>query len=321
MKKEVAIGIDIGGTNTDFGLVDREGHCLVKKSLKTNGTNNVEKFLDELCKDLKNAIAEFDEKIDIKGIGIGAPNGNFFTGKIEFAPNLKWQGVIPLVKLVEERMQLPAVLTNDANAAAYGEIIYGAAKGMKDFIVITLGTGLGSGIVINGDMVYGHDGFAGELGHTVVVLDGRKCGCGKNGCLEAYASATGIVRTLIEMLDDREENSTLRKIEKSKLTSKDIFLAAKAGDTLALEAFEITGKYLGIKLADAISFSSPEAIILFGGLARAGEYIFNPTKKYMEEYLLPIFRNKVKLLPSKLDKDNAAVLGAAAMVWKHIVKV
>lgn len=320
MKKEIAIGIDIGGTNTDFGLVDREGKCYVKKSIRTDTSDNAETFLDILCSDLKKAISEKNESFDIKGIGIGAPNGNFFTGKIEFAPNLKWKGVIPLVSFIEERMNMRAVMTNDANAAAYGEMIYGAAKGMKDFIVITLGTGLGSGIVINGEMVYGHDGFAGELGHTVVDPEGRMCGCGKKGCLEMYASATGIVKTMIELLNISEGKSTLRKIDQALLTSKDIFIAAKAGDKLALEAFEITGKYLGIKLADAVSFSSPEAIILFGGLARAGEYIFNPAKKYMEQYLLPIFKNKVTLLPSKLDKDNAAVLGAAALVWKYIVK-
>lgn len=320
MKKNVAIGIDIGGTNTDFGLIDREGKCYVKKSIRTDVSDNVETFLDILCGDLKKNISDKNGDLDIKGIGVGAPNGNFFTGKIKFAPNLRWRGVIPLVRLIKERMKMPVVMTNDANAAAYGEMIYGAAKGMKDFIVITLGTGLGSGIVINGEMVYGHDGFAGELGHTTVDPEGRICGCGKKGCLEAYASATGIVRTLFEMLDACKDKSPLRKIDRDKLTSKDIYYAAKEGDKIALRAFDITGKYLGIKLADAISFSSPEAIILFGGLARAGEYIFNPTKKYMEQYLLPIFRNKVALLPSKLDKDNAAVLGAAALVWKHIVK-
>lgn len=320
MKKEIAIGIDIGGTNTDFGLVDRDGKCYMKKSLHTDVSDNVETFLDILCGDLKKVVSEKNKNFEIKGIGVGAPNGNFFTGKIEFAPNLKWKGVIPLVSLITERMQMPVVMTNDANAAAYGEMIYGAAKGMKDFIVITLGTGLGSGIVINGEMVYGHDGFAGELGHTVVDPEGRICGCGKRGCLEAYVSATGIVRSMIELLEGSKEKSSLRKIENTQLTSKDIFVAAKAGDKLALEAFEITGKYLGIKLADAVSFSSPEAIILFGGLARAGEYIFSPAKKYMEQYLLPIFQNKVVLLQSKLDKDNAAVLGAAALVWKHIVK-
>ena len=320
MKKEIAIGVDIGGTNTEFGLVDKNGKCYFKKNIRTVEYDNVELFLDKLCLELKKSIIEIGNNFEIKGIGIGAPNGNFFTGKIEFAPNLKWKGVIPFVKLIEDKMQLKAVITNDANAAAYGEMIYGAAKGMNDFIVITLGTGLGSGIVINGEMLYGHDGFAGELGHTVVNINGRQCGCGKKGCLETYASATGIICTMTEMLENSNEKSTLRNIEKIKMTSKDIFLAAKNGDKLALKAFDITGKYLGIKLADAVAFSSPEAIILLGGLARAGKYIFNPTKKYMEEYLLAVFKNKVALLPSGLDKDNAAVFGAAAMVWKHIVK-
>ena len=320
MKKEIAIGIDIGGTNTEFGLVDKNGKCYFKKNIRTDESDNVELFLNILCLELKKSITEIGNNFEIKGIGIGAPNGNYFTGKIEFAPNMKWKGVIPFVKLIEEKMQLKAVMTNDANAAAYGEMIYGAAKGMKDFIVITLGTGLGSGIVINGEMVYGHDGFAGELGHTVVNIDGRQCGCGKKGCLETYVSATGIVRTMIEMLENSNEYSSLKDIEKTKITSEDIFHAAKAGDKQALKAFDITGKYLGIKLADAVAFSSPEAIILFGGLARAGKYIFNPTKKYMEEYLLKVFKNKVALLPSGLDKENAAVLGAAAMVWKHILK-
>ena len=320
MKKEIAIGIDIGGTNTEFGLVDKNGKCYFKKNIRTDESDNVESFLDNLCLELKRSITEIGNNFEIKGIGIGAPNGNYFTGKIEFAPNMKWKGVIPFVKLIEEKMQLKAVMTNDANAAAYGEMIYGAAKGMKDFIVITLGTGLGSGIVINGEMVYGHDGFAGELGHTVVNIDGRQCGCGKKGCLETYVSATGIVRTMIEMLENSNEYSSLKDIEKTKITSEDIFHAAKAGDKQALKAFDITGKYLGIKLADAIAFSSPEAIILFGGLAHAGKYIFDPTKKYMEEYLLKVFKNKVALLPSGLEKENAAVLGAAAMVWKHILK-
>lgn len=320
MKKKIAIGIDIGGTNTDFGFVDHEGVCYHKKTLSTDICDNAEAFLDILCGEIKKILSDLTESFEVIGIGVGAPNGNFFTGKIEFAPNLKWKGVVPLASLIEERMQMPVVLTNDANAAAYGEMIYGAAKGMKDFIVITLGTGLGSGIVINGEMVYGHDGFAGELGHTVVDPEGRMCGCGKKGCLEAYASATGIVRTMIEILNESDEDSILRKTEESKITSKEIFFAAKSGDRLALEAFDITGKYLGIKLADAVSFSSPEAIVLLGGLARAEENIFNPTKKYMEEYLLPIFRNKVSLLPSLLDKENAAVLGAAAMVWKNHLK-
>jgi glucokinase len=317
MKKQVAIGIDIGGTNTDFAIVDRDGNCFSKQSIKTDKYDIIVPFLDELTKKLKLQLKELNNKYDIKGIGVGAPNGNYFTRTIEFAPNLKWKGVVHLADLIEMRMHLPVVLTNDANAAAIGEMIYGAAKGMKDFIVITLGTGLGSGIVVDGKLLYGHDGYAGELGHTTVDPEGRICGCGKKGCLEAYASATGITRTVIEMLDKSKKKSILRAIAKNKLTSEDIFHAAQKQDEIALAAFEYTGKILGIKLADAISFSSPEAIILFGGLANAGHYIFTPTKKYMNQYLLPFFQNKVKLLPSLLKKENAAVLGAAALVWAH----
>jgi len=317
MKKEVVVGIDIGGTNTDFCIVDREGNCLLKDSIRTDKYEDVEPFLDELTGKIKEQIQSQNGNLNVVGIGVGAPNGNYFTGSIEFAPNLKWKGVVPLAELINKRMNLPVVLTNDANAAAIGEMIYGAAKGMKDFIVITLGTGLGSGIVVNGELLYGHDGFAGELGHTVVYPDGRMCGCGKQGCLETYASATGITRTVIEMLENSEEPSILRNIPKDKLNSEEIFLAAQKNDKLALECFEYTGKILGMKLADAVAFSSPEAIILFGGLAKAGEYIFAPTKKYMEYYLLPIYRNKVKLLPSLLKKENAAVLGAAALIWAN----
>ncbi|NTW32698.1 MAG: ROK family protein [Bacteroidetes bacterium] len=319
MKKELVIGIDIGGTNTDFGIVDKEGNILWNDSIKTNKYNEVEPFITDLTSKIKTGLAKFRENFIVKGIGVGAPNGNFFTGNIEFAPNLKWKGIIPLADLISKELFLPVTLTNDANAAALGEMIYGAAKGMKDFIVITLGTGLGSGIVVNGKLLYGHDGFAGELGHTVVFSEGRLCGCGKNGCLETYASATGIVTTAIEILNNSKEPSLLRNIKftegEEKLSSKDIFQAAEKGDKIALEIFEYTGKILGIKLADAVAFSSPEAIILFGGLANAGKFIFTPTKKYMEYYLLPFFRNKIKLLPSLLNDQNAAILGAAALAW------
>lgn len=320
MKTDIVVGIDIGGTNTDFGVVDREGNSHFKHSIRTDEYEDVEPFLDELTVKIKEWIHSNKKSIVFKGIGVGAPNGNYFTGAIEFAPNLKWKGVIPLVELIKQRMNFPVVLTNDANAAAIGEMIYGAAKGMKDFIVITLGTGLGSGIVVNGELLYGHDGFAGELGHTVVFPEGRVCGCGKRGCLETYASATGISKTAIEMLEKSNETSLLRDIPKDQMSSEKIFYAAKKNDKMALECFEYTGKILGMKLADAIAFSSPEAIILFGGLANSGDYIFTPTKKYMEYYLLPIYRNKVKLLPSLLKKENAAVLGAAALVWAYTKK-
>lgn len=315
MKKEVAVGIDIGGTNTEFGLVDRIGHCLAHDCMKTNQYDDVIPFMDELTDKIKSQINCLGEAIEVKGIGVGAPNGNYFNGTIEFAPNLKWKGVVRVSYLLEERMKLPVVLTNDANAAAIGEMLYGAAKGMKDFIVITLGTGLGSGIVVNGELLYGHDGFAGELGHTIVDPLGRKCGCGRSGCLETYASATGIVRTVKEMLLKNNRPSLLRTTKLSELNSRSVFFAAELDDQLALDAFEYTGKILGMKLADAIAFSSPEAIILFGGLAKAGDFIFLPTRKYMEQYLLSIYRDKVKLLPSLLKKENAAVLGAAALVW------
>lgn len=318
MKKEIVIGIDIGGTNTDFAFVDNKGTCYLKNNIRTDKYPDIDTFLDKLCGELKNGVTSLKKKFTVISIGIGAPNGNFYTGNIQFAPNLKWKGSIPLVKMMKERMSLPVVLTNDANAAAYGEMIYGAAKGMKDFIVITLGTGLGSGIVINGEMVYGHDGCAGELGHTTVIPNGRGCGCGKKGCLETYASATGIVRTMCEILNMRKEESLIRKKDLTKLTSQDIYIAAKKGDMLALEAFEITGKYVGMKLADAVAFSSPEAIILFGGLAKAGNFILDPVKKYMEQNLLSIYKNNVKLLLSDLNNENAAVLGAAAIGWKHI---
>jgi len=320
LKTEVAIGIDVGGTNTDFAIVDRDGNCLSRDSIRTDRHNEVVLFLDELAEKLRSQIHKLDKRFEVKGIGVGAPNGNYFKGTIEFAPNLKWKGTIHFADMLAKRMNLPTVLTNDANAAAIGEMIYGAAKGMKDFIVITLGTGLGSGIVVNGEILYGHDGFAGELGHTIVYPEGRLCGCGKKGCLETYASATGIVRTVVEMLQQSGEPSILRNIEKGKLNSKDIFLAAQKGDKIALDAFEFTGKILGMKLSDAVAFSSPEAIILFGGLALAGDLIFVSTKKYMEHYMLPIYRNKVKLLPSLLNNENAAVLGAAALVWKHLKK-
>jgi len=316
MKKEIVIGIDIGGTNTDFGIVDKDGNILWNDSIKTAQYDNIEHYINEISIKIKTILKKFKTDFIVKGVGVGAPNGNYFTGNIEFAPNLKWKGIIPFANLLSKELNLPVTLTNDANAAALGEMIYGAAKGMKDFIVITLGTGVGSGIVVNGELLYGHDGFAGELGHTVVFPDGRLCGCGKNGCLETYASATGIVKTAFEKLDNLKNHSLLRSIDRITLSSKDIFIAAEKGDKIALEIFEFTGKVLGLKLADAIAFSSPEAIILFGGLANAGEYIFTPTKKYMEYYLLPFFRNKVKLLPSLLKKQNAAVLGAAALAWK-----
>jgi len=252
----------------------------------------------------------------VKGIGVGVPNGNYFKGTIEFAPNLPWRGVVPLASLIQDAFTLPTVLTNDANAAAIGEMTYGAARGMKDFIMITLGTGLGSGIVVNGQLVYGHDGFAGELGHVIVFPEGRRCGCGRKGCLETYVSATGIVRTIHELLQSRHIPSLLRDMNPTAITSKTIRDAALKGDALAIEAFEFTGKILGQQLANFVAFSSPEAIILFGGLTRAGDLIFRPTIHAMEENLLQIYKNKIKVLPSELKESDAAILGASALVWE-----
>lgn len=317
--KELAIGIDIGGTNTKFGLVDKNGNCFYEGSIKTHQYENVEDFVRDLSTELSKIIVTTSaDKHDIKGIGIGAPNGNYFKGTIEFAPNLRWKGIIKFADLFKKYFYYPVILTNDANAAAIGEMIYGAAMRMKDFILITLGTGLGSGFVANGDMIYGHDGFAGELGHTIIIPDGRQCGCGRKGCLEQYASATGIVKTAIEMIDYSYSDSILKKYNKEEITSKIIFEAAKSGDKIALDAFDYTGKMLGLGLANAVAITSPEAIILFGGLSLAGDYILKPTKKYMEENLLDIYKNKVKIIPSALNDKNAAILGASALVWKEI---
>lgn len=307
-----SIGIDIGGTNSAFGIVDKKGRIIFEGSIPTNEFLLVEDFTEALHKVLFPAIEKYGPK-QIKGIGIGAPNGNFYNGSIEFAPNLQWKGIIPLAKLFEEKFQLPSVVTNDANAAAIGEMMYGAAKGMKDFIMVTLGTGVGSGFVANGKMIYGHDGFAGELGHTIAIRDGRLCGCGRKGCLETYTSATGIVTTAYEFLLNNNTESLLR--DKENLSAKTIYEAAVKGDVLALQIFEYTGKILGESLADAVAITSPEAIILFGGLAQAGNYIFEPTYQYMQENLLVIYKDKVKLLPSELKESDVAILGAAALVW------
>ncbi|MFT4072712.1 MAG: ROK family protein [Dysgonamonadaceae bacterium] len=316
MEKPYAIGIDIGGTNTVFGIVDKRGQIIEQGAIKTAVHAEVNAYVDELVKGLQVIIDKVGGKSNIKGIGVGAPNGNFFTGCIEFAPNLPWKGVIPLAQMLSDRVCIPASLTNDANAAAIGEMTYGAARGMKDFIVITLGTGVGSGIVVNGQLVYGHDGFAGELGHITIRKNGRLCGCGKHGCLETYASATGVARTAREYLETTKEVSLLRKLDPKEITSKDVFDAAQQGDALAKKIFEETGNILGEAFADFVAFSSPEAIILFGGLTKAGDLIFDPVRKSMEDNLLPIFRNKIKLLRSELKESDAAVLGASALGWE-----
>lgn len=316
MEKPYAIGIDIGGTNSVFGVVDKRGHIINQGSIKTGTYKEINEYVNHLSAGVQEIIDQVGGAGNIKGIGVGAPNGNFFTGCIEFAPNLPWKGVIPLAQMLSDKLNIPVALTNDANAAAIGEMTYGAARGMKDFIVITLGTGVGSGIVVNGQLVYGHDGFAGELGHTTIRRDGRLCGCGKKGCLETYSSATGVARTAREYLETRKDPSILRELNPEEITSKDVYDAAIKGDSLAKEIFEMTGQVLGESFADFVAFSSPEAIILFGGLTKAGKLIFDPVRKHMEENMLPIYRNKIKLLMSELKESDAAVLGASALGWE-----
>jgi glucokinase len=317
LSNEFAIGIDIGGTNTKYGIVNHRGEILEKGELKTDGYPTIENFVDELYDTLSPLIDRHAAEGKIKGIGIGAPNGNFYTGTIEYAPNLHWKGIIPLTNLVTTRFGLPSVLTNDANAAAVGEMLYGAARGMKDFIMITLGTGVGSGIVANGLLIYGHDGFAGELGHTIIRPGGRKHWSTKlDGSLEAYCSATGITITAKEMLASSSEESTLRKYADDQLDSKLIFDCAKKGDRIAKEVYRFTGQVLGEALANFVMFSSPEAIILFGGVIKAGDLLMLPTREHMEKNLLPIFQNKVRLIFSELKEADAAILGASALVWE-----
>lgn len=318
MQKPYVVGIDIGGTNTVFGIVDARGSVLATSSIKTQKHVFLEDYIKELYQELSKLIKDNTDISKIKGIGIGAPNANYFTGNIEQAPNLPWKGIIPFAKKINEKFDLPVAITNDANAAAIGEMIYGAARGMKDFIMITLGTGVGSGIVSNGSLVYGNDGFAGELGHTTMRRNnGRLCGCGLTGCLEAYASATGVARSACEFLETQKDlKSRLRDIPVEEITSKDVFDAAVAGDKLAQDVFTFTGQILGEAFADFVKFSSPEAIIMFGGLSKAGELLLRPIRESMEKNLMPIFRDKVKLLFSELKESDAAVLGASALAWE-----
>ena len=318
MKVALTLGIDIGGTFTKFGFVDREGNILEEASLPTNAKEGVDLFLARLYDTVEKAFAGLKDNAELKGIGIGVPNGNYYKGTVENPPNLAWGKLTPLAAMVEKHYNLPTFLTNDANAAALGEMKFGVAKNMKDFVLITLGTGLGSGIVVNGKLVYGADGFAGELGHVNVNPNGRLCGCGKKGCLETYASATGIKRTVSKLMADMTVESDLRDIPYNQLTGNMITEAALQGDKIALAAFEYTGRILGLKLADTVAHLSPEAIILFGGLTKAGSWLFDPIQKHMEENLFPIFKNKVKLLTSGLEGKNSAVLGASALVWHEL---
>ena len=312
------VGIDVGGQTTKLGVVDARGTVLAQTVIRTDTYTDIEPYIAELAEALNKVIADAGVEGKVKGIGVGAPNGNYYTGTIENAVNLSWGGTktIEFAKLLSEAMNgLPVALTNDANAAAVGEMTYGAARGMKNFIMITLGTGVGSGIVINGDVVYGHDGFAGELGHVAAVRNnGRTCNCGKTGCLETYASATGVARTAREWLEMSDEPSVLRGLDS--IASKDVYDAAKEGDKLALKIFEFTGKMLGRSFADFIAFSSPEAIVLFGGLARAKEFLTAPIEDAMNANVLPLWRNKVKIVYSQLKESDAAILGASALAWE-----
>jgi glucokinase len=315
----LAIGIDIGGTGTKFGIVDRVGNVLFSGEISTRKHARVETFIDDLFDHLYPLIEKAGGIGRIKGIGTGAPNGNFYTGTIEYAPNLPWRGIIPLAELVQDKFKLPVTLTNDANAAAIGEMMYGAAQGMKDFIMITLGTGVGSGIVANGHLIYGHDGFAGELGHTTIIPGGRvHKGTGLQGSLEAYASATGVAATAIEFLErDPSVKSMLRDYPVDEITSRIVSDCAIQGDAICKEVYDFTGKILGLALANFIMFSSPEAIILFGGLTKAGDLLLKPTREHMEANLIKVFQNKVKILVSHLKESDAAILGASALVWEQ----
>ena len=318
MDSTYVVGIDVGGQTTKLGVVDARGTVLAQTVIRTDTYTDIAPYISELAVALNKVIADAGVEGKVKGIGVGAPNGNYYTGTIENAVNLSWGGTqtIEFSKLLSEAMNgLPVALTNDANAAAVGEMTYGAARGMKNFIMITLGTGVGSGIVINGDVVYGHDGFAGELGHVAAVRNnGRTCNCGKTGCLETYASATGVARTAREWLELSNEPSVLRNLDN--ISSKDVYEAAQEGDALALKIFEFTGNILGRSFADFIAFSSPEAIVLIGGLARAKEYLLKPIEDAMNANVLPLWRGKVKIVFSQLKESDAAILGASALAWE-----
>ncbi len=315
--KPYVIGIDMGGTNTVFGIVDARGVVIASSSIKTAKHSDFDDYVDELYTEIMRIVEANDAVDKIHGIGIGAPNANYYTGEITDGVNLPWPTPIPLAQKISEKFGIPCAVTNDANAAAIGEMTYGAARGLKDFIMITLGTGVGSGIVINGQVVYGHDGFAGELGHVIVKrANGRLCGCGRTGCLEAYCSATGVARSAREFLEVRKEPSLLRNLDIETITSKDVYDAAMQGDAIAREIFEYTGTILGEAMADMTVFSSPEAFIIFGGLAKSGELLMRPLREAMDRSMLKIFKGKPKVLLSELKEADAAVLGASALGWE-----
>lgn len=317
MEKPYVVGMDIGGTNTVFGIVDARGSVISKAAIKTDMHDDVNLYVDDIYSELMKLIDGVGGIEKIRGIGVGAPNGNYYTGNIESAANLRWKGIVPLAKLLSDKIGVPVALTNDANAAAIGEMTYGVARGMKNFIMITLGTGVGSGIVIDGKVVYGHDGYAGELGHiTSVRNNGRMCGCGRTGCLETYTSATGVARTAREILETSNKESLLRNLPIDSITSKDVYEAAIQNDEVAKDIFLFTGKILGEALADFVAFSAPEAIVLFGGLTKSGNLIMEPIVDNMEKNLLALWKGKIKVLFSELKESDAAVLGASALAWE-----
>ncbi|MDW3210511.1 MAG: ROK family protein [Reichenbachiella sp.] len=315
---ELIVGIDIGGTSTKFGLVDTSGKVRIHSSIATDNPD-INAYIAELAKAIRNSVDSLDENVELIGVGVGAPNGNYKKGTIEDAPNLPWSGSIPIADLLESEFSLPVKLTNDANAAAMGEMMFGGAKGMQDFITITLGTGLGSGFVANGQLIQGHDGHAGELGHIAYKIGGgRLCKCGKKGCLETYVSATGLKRTVYKLLADHHMDSELKRYSFDDLNTKMVADAANNGDVVAKEAFEYTGKVLGAKLADAVGHTSPEAIFIMGGLAKAGGLIFKPTIKHFEKNLLNVYQGKIKILPSELDSTHTPIIGAASLILEDI---
>jgi glucokinase len=308
---KVVAGIDIGGTGTKFGLVDEKGACQGIDRILTRNYPDPEEFVNEISR----RILKMSEGYQLLGLGIGAPNANYYDGTIDKSPNLPWKGTIPLAGLFQKHISLPCIMTNDANAAAIGEMLFGSAKEMDDFIFVTLGTGLGSGIVANRQLVYGHDGLAAELGHIIVEKNGRTCGCGRKGCLETYASATGIKRTITEWMSQGKKSNFLEA--KATISSADIFEAARNGDLLSQQAFEFTGEILGMALANSVAYTSPKAIFLFGGLANSKNLLFDPTRKHFEANLMNVYRNKISILPSGLKEDEAAILGAAALLWNQ----
>ena len=317
--KDVTLGIDIGGTNTVFGIVNKKGSIIFKDSISTNGLEPAENLFERLFEKFNNSFQHYSKEYRIVGVGMGAPNANYYTRKIEDPINLNW-GYVDVASLIKKHCDVPFAITNDANAAALGEVEFGSAKGMKNFVEVTLGTGMGSGIIVDGKMLYGHTGAAGELGHINIVRDGRRCGCGRKGCLETYVSATGIKRTVFELLASSRDDSSLRDIPYNQLTSKQIYDAANLGDKIAIAAFKNTGKMLGDALADVVALLSPEAFVIFGGLAQAGEMIFEPTRKQMENNLLDYYKGKIKLIKSGLEESDAAILGASALIWHELRK-